>query len=726
MSAEKQSLILTYTPLQGGDGESRWIRLEQERPEDESLTLDEAAEIIDSLYEIEPCDDGMGGGGEEADPENEPEEEEFDEAMAEMLRRAGICNWPEYWETVVRVYRSHKRPGYVLRSETAEVRATEPVRESHRQVVEASGAVIELEMPYDGGLTGIPAGVKWTVRGSTVNLDRPLAGRLALRYATYYERVTLRIPTREQGQWRDALGMATGSPFDISGGGSSRETPTRAELPAASVIAFWDNFAASCELEPPPADEDVDEATIREICGKDEDDEPGDKEEPGGCWKTVHHYSRCNCSRSITGEWDEEVSAPCGGAAAGSFVGREEAFGGFVHCDGEEDNLHDIEFYRRHCCTSPQSPSDLPRCRRSYREYRGGHEIENGPEHWKNIYGDNVSMIAVLPESGTCGEEITEWNVPQRNCCDGVPPLEPSSENPEHIYPGGTYLIKVGGGKDGELTWRATGGLTFRDSGGTTYKTTSRGVYVVAGTGICPKPTITVNDGCDSLVMRFAGPDAEPPTLPEDMAVAPESTFSVTASGGVPPYMWQASGLDLLGWSPDGGRAYFKTREKDSWCTADITVVDVCGQDATMTIMNAETGKWELVPQSEYDVCDPPGAPFDIADENVQRITTKPSGGYYALVAWTREQGYKRYGFSCDTRSGLWSDCKTNNQIALGSKTGPMAPGYCTGESGDWRYEMTEPCCCRYYHSQDPTGWGDQLTTWWQYTGALYRWKCQT
>lgn len=727
MSAEKQSLTLTYTPIVGGDGESRWIRLEQEEPEDETLSMEDAAAIIDELYGIEPCDDGMGGGGEEADPENEPDEEEFDEAMAAMLRRAGICKQPKWWEGVVRVYRSHKRPGYVLRSETAEVRKTEPVRESHRQEVDASGAVIELEMPYDGGLTGIPAGVKWTVRGSTVNLDRQISGHLVLRYNTYYERVTLRVPTKiRQEQWRDGMGRASLNPIDISGKTSGDDATERTELPSASVVAIQGDIAASCEMTPPPVDEDVDEATIREICGKDDDEPDPGGGESGGCWKIVHHYSRCNCSRSITGEWDEEISAPCDGAAAGSFVGREEAFGGFVHCDGEEDDLHDIEFYRRHCCKSPQSPSDLPRCRRSYREYSGGHEIENGPEHWKNIYGDNVSMIAVLPESGTCGDEITEWNVPQKNCCDDVIPMTPDPENPTEIWPRGRYRIGVQDGKPTELTWKATGGIRFRDNGGTTLKTTSRAVWITADDNVCPSPRVTVDDGCFPIKMTFEGPDSEPPTLPDDMAVAPESTFSVTASGGVPPYMWQASGLDLLGWSPDGGTAYFRTREKDAWCTADITVVDVCGQDATMTIMNAATGNWELVPQSEYDVCDPPGAPFDIADEGVQRITTKPHGGYYALVAWSKEEGYKRYGFSCDTRSGLWLDCKTNNQIALGSKTGPMKPGYCTGESGDWRYEMTEPCCCRYYHSQDPTGWGDQLTTWWQYTGALYKWVCRT
>ena len=43
MSAEKQTLTLTYTPLAGGDGESRWIRLEQEKPEDATLSVADVA-----------------------------------------------------------------------------------------------------------------------------------------------------------------------------------------------------------------------------------------------------------------------------------------------------------------------------------------------------------------------------------------------------------------------------------------------------------------------------------------------------------------------------------------------------------------------------------------------------------------------------------------------------------------------------------------------------------
>lgn len=567
--SERQSLALTYTPLESGNEESRWIRLEQTQATlPGPPSLGGTAEMLDRVYGIDPCEEGLGGGGEAAG--DDPSAEDVEESLALLLDDAGLCR-QGHWLAAVNVYRTHEQPGYELRSETATVETVALVEESHQQVVDVDGPLIALERPYAGSLTGIPAGVNWEVRGGTVNLDRPVRDRLTLRYQTKYERVTLRVPTRQ------------------TDGGEEYEP--------AAVVAFWGDMAAECALEPPEPESDEDREAREDICRKLRP-EPS---EPGDCWKIVRHYYRCECSNSRTGEWEERVPAPCDGSPAGAGVGVEESFDGYIDC-GERDDVHDPEFYKQRCCEYPPTP--LPRCREMRRVYRGGHEIESGPEHWKNIYGENVILHPVLPEGGVCGDEITRWNVPQKNCCDGITPLWPDPDNPENIWPDGSYRIEVHDGKEGELTWKGTGGLKFVDSGTDTYRTVSRAVLVKADSSVCPHPVITVNDGCDPLIMQFEGPDAEPPTLPDDMAIQPDTRFSVQVlSGGVKPFRWSVSGVELLGWSADGSEAYLRTRGRDDWCTATVEVIDVCGQSASMTIMNAATGRWVELERGTFDPC---------------------------------------------------------------------------------------------------------------------------
>lgn len=740
MSAEKQSLTLTYTPIVGGDGESRWIRLEQEEPEDETLSMEEAAAIIDELYGIEPCDDGMGGGGEEADPENEPDEEEFDEAMAEMLRRAGICKQPKWWEGVVRVYRSHKRPGYVLRSETAEVRKTEPARESHRQEVDASGAVIELEMPYDGGLTGIPAGVKWTVRGSTVNLDRQISGHLVLRYNTYYERVTMRVPTKVQPeQWRDGMGRASLNPIDISGKTSGDDATERTELPSASVVAIQGDIAASCEMTPPPVDESVDDETIKKICGRDEDDPPHGQDDPQDCWKTIAHYDRCSCSYNKTNEWEERVPVPCEGKTHEKYRGSEEQFGGFVYCPGDDDEeLSDPEYYKKNCCRYP-STNSLPRCRTKYAKYTGGHEIKNGPNYWKKIYGENVTLHAVTPEQGYCGDLVTSWNVPQRNCCEDVEPLKPDPDNPKNIEPGGIYKIGVLDGKPGtELVWEAQGGIHFWPSGETTIRQDDHGAYIEAEENICPNPSVTVDDGCFPVTLEFEGTATEGPVLPEDKTLPKNTPFTVSASGGVRMYMWMAGGgLELLGWSPDGSTAYLRTPDNDDWCMGTVTVVDQCGRDAEMSVYNGDKGRWEEI--FDFDHCAPPGAPFPPADPESTgaQSRSKPHSGYYIMYHYGESSASKSSGGSCDYRTPGYlpggrdelNNCPNGNaqMIVPGTIKTPVTYWCKNGQqTSSQRYVMEGPGCCKRYNPRYPDQ--DNLTYYrneWLFASRLYRWICE-
>lgn len=646
---EQRSLTVTYTPLESGDAESRWLRIEQEKPdEDETISVAEAAAIIDSLYNIEPCDDGMGGGGEETDEDKEPEEEVVEEALAEMLRRAGVCHEEEYWTAVIRVYRSHKWPEtYEIRSETATVESTEPVRESYRQDVEVSGAVIELDMPYDGALTGIPASVQWEVRGSTVNLDRPVNGHLRLRYDTRYERVTLRVPT-DSGDTdpQAAIGV-------VGSGDAKRQRP---ELPSAAVAVFWGDLAASCELEPPEQDDEIPPEELARIC--DPKHGGGAILQPGsGCWKTIEHYARCLCSTRKVNTWEEDVEVDCGSEKSGTYLGKEETFGGYVWCEGEEDdNLQDPKYFERHCCRPPPNVALLPRCRRTYGPYNGGHAIENGAEHWTNIYGPDVVLIPVLPKDGRCGELVTEWNVPTRNCCDDVEPQEPSENNPRTILPGGSVKLVVKGGQN-PRKWRASAGLTFRN-GESYLQDGSHEEWVYASNDACEVGSVQVDDGCTKIHMPLTLEEGqrEPMQIsPDEATIGSGQLLVLKAYYTRGEVQWTPGSLRLV--SGQGtSEATFEAPE--GFCgQTEVTATDACGEMATALVLSTQ-GHWEEV--SDFDPC---SAPWAGRAPSYAIGHFCPKGGGY-LYSVDNYQGYK--ATVCFSYSNGWMGSDSVNDCSNG------------------------------------------------------------
>lgn len=693
--SQTQSLALTYTPLESGDRESRWIRIEQQDTGDESLTVAEAAALIDGLYGIEPCDDGMGGGGEEADPENEPDSDAVDAALAGLLDRAGMCKQPEYWEAVVHVYRSHQTPDYELRSETADVESAvyETVRASHRQDVEANGAVIELAMPYAGGLTGIPAGVGWGVRGSTVNLDRPLNARLVLRYDTTYDRVTLRVPT--------------GSPSPLREGG-------RPEIPAASVVAFWAELAASCDLNPPDQDDDTDADDIAAICAKGGDGSSVDVK-PKDCWQRVTHYDRCNCSRKRVNERTETVPAACDEPR------NVEVFGGYVHCEGEEDELSDPEYYQRRCCHAP--PAGLPRCRRSYAVYNGGREIESGPDHWRDVYGPDVAMVAVLPKDGRCGDLVTEWNVPSRNCCDDVEPQRPAEDNPTTIKYGEVVQLMVEGGQD-PRRWRASAGLLFPD--GTNY--VERGIHaawVHVAPDACAVSGVQVDDGCTKVTIPLTLDEEreEMYLSPDEANISPNGYLTVTAYNARGDVQWTAGALRLI--TPQGlATATFEA--PDSFCgSTTIVATDACGDMASAIALSTQ-GHWEVV--KDFDPCNAPWS----------GLASNWAYGYYVSQGWranvytyTGVKQFSKYGCPEEGSCGeVLSDapCEYGNLLTEGVTIN--CPSLETKYT--WRRKRGELCCQYYswYSSDGEPGGKDcrEIENRWsavtQWITELQRWEC--
>lgn len=596
-----------------GTTESRWLRLVQVGVEDQTATMDAAAELIDALYGTSPCETGgsQSSDGGELPPPEPPEEEEFLSLAADSL--GDLCAEQNHWDVQVDVLRSHQTPAaWQLRSETARRLRTSIVVETRIETVSLAGADhYDLEYPYHGGLSVRGAEVA-DVRGSTVNFARPAYGRVRLTYTTRYERLTLRVPATP-----GAHGQAEAEP--------------------AAVIVFWDRRAAQLDLRQPEPDDSIDAAELSRLCNR----RYSVKDEDKDCWQTIRHLVRCRCSDREADSWEEEVAVSCPeGTTPGRHLGTVERFAGYTWCEGETDEqLSDPEYYKSVCCVYPPKP--LPHCRRTYAEYRGGAEIEGGAASWRERYGDNVVLTPISPPGGLCGRLITEWEVERQNCCDDIVPLSPHPDNPTEFYAGESHWICVRDGRSGPLKWRLSGGLIFH--GGGTYKANgSHCELITTQDSVCPQPRITVDDGCQPVTMTFTGGGADEPRLDtHDMAIGSGVRFGLQVRGGVPPYMWQASGaIEIVSTSADGGSAVFRTPEdRYSWCVETITVVDQCGQQDDCTIRNADTGRWLAVPSSEINPCVVPGgsdevdgSPFTI--NNGQR-TLLPRGGYRVIVNQT-------------------------------------------------------------------------------------------
>lgn len=675
-----------------GSEENRWLRLEQLLPEDESLSVAEAAKAIDALFDIEPCDQGLGGGGEavirDADglPANQPPEERLEEVVRDVLG-PDLCNQAQHWIATVLVLRSHQQPGYTLRSEGAEVLSTELIEKEVTETLEMNGATSkDLSWPYVGGLsTGLSSDITAKVLGSTINLSG-LVERLNLRYRTRYEQLRIKVPVEEKSRRRED------------------DTLQRPELPVAAVIAFWADLAAACELSPPPTDERSSQDELDRLCRG-----PVSSWEnitPKECWQTLEHYQMCNCSKKRTNVWREVVPVACpdGADASSYFVSNRSVFDGYVYCEGEEDEVNDPEFYKEKCCVPPPRP--LPRCRKTYSLWRGGAEIEGGPQRWLDIYGPGTRLIPVAPKAGICGELVTEWEVHAKNCCDDVEPLKPHPANPSVISPGGSVWLEVLHGRPGPLTWRASGGLLFMNNRPIIEDTGNR-QQIFAPRDICPNSVVTADDTCQPLAMALHA-DTEPLRIPPaDRIVAPNGTVFITADYGVGQLQWASDQLNLI--TSGGASAMFEAPA--GFCgTAQVTVSDECGQIASCGVRST-AGKWLYVGLYSDIYCSLPFA----------GVVAQP-GTYNTLITG---DGYRANIYTTHTYP-----CDKAPMCPGGTVISPdlMSPhDYCKANLGYgneyWLREFRGGAYCWNIPLSNPTGgWCTGIV--YQFAQRLQRWVC--
>ena len=562
-----------------GDSEKYWVRLEQVQTRPEAISLADAARLIDAYYNIAPCDTDTFGNGGEAAVDTTITEEDYYKAALKAVDLSSYCAGNQYWEAQVDVLRSHNQPAYVLHNQPATRIRTETVRTCKVEQLSVDKAnFVDLSWPCERVLS-LYGAVLHSLRGSTLNFTRPVTGLVTVVYESVWDRVTLRVSLLDTDH---NMMQAEGQP--------------------AAALVFWRGLAAACAVQRPETEElygsgNMDERVRDKLCNPSGSSSHG-QAGGGNCWQNVEHYRLCQCSGSeAPGTWQTVESAECPeDTKAGANVGSRRQLAGYVYCEGEEDDVHDPEYYERVCCKPPPGP--LPLCRETRALWNGDAGIEGGAGYYKELYGANVQLIAIRPEGG-CGEKVWKWDTPNKDCCQDIIPLSPSPNNPETFQPGESHSIGVLDGKPGELIWEAHGGLYFKDGGRKVYtlRTPSRSVAVYAeDEGTCPEPSIDVDDGCQPLTMTFVGGGANPPTLPDDdIVVAPEQRFTLSASGGVPPLRWQVGGqLELISWDQDTGRTVLLEASEDFCGTEDVEVIDVCGNSAAISIRSTR-GTWRAI-----------------------------------------------------------------------------------------------------------------------------------
>lgn len=463
-----------------------WVRLEQENLPDDTATISDAADLLDTLYQLDPCADET-----EAPPD--PAAEEVTETVELTVDRVA-CRFDADGNVDVdlRVIRSRQDAPYKLALQGGELQTTETIREPITRVVQIDSADRHtLDYPV---VDGFSAEWRGTVYGSQGRIDPPKItrsgntiafaaevkrGSIAVSYITEYDRCTVTI-----------LGI-DGEPGECT------------------ARAFFHGLVDELPLEIPEAAEPIGACTARWVAT------PVDYQID--CYREVTISTRCQCTdkevRTLT--YEESVPCPeevvrCQGVATecrhlvGSVTVPE-----YVECADDREipgrpgtiyALSTAKYYEDHCCKAPAFA--LPQCPEKTITHRGGLPLQGGSQPWIDIWGPKLRITPISPPGGICGNWTIRQEVRSSNCCDGVDPLVWDTEtSPEVMSPNSSAIIGVIGGGRYPYEWTVAGqGFQFQN-GSKKITTVGNRIYLAALPTACGTASITVSDGCTTVTV---------------------------------------------------------------------------------------------------------------------------------------------------------------------------------------------------------------------------------
>jgi hypothetical protein len=421
---------------------SKWIRLAEGDYIPETVSFNEAASIVDNLFEITPCEDTeyqIGGVPVEF-------EGDIDEKLIESfgLIEYDPCKYNSDGSYVVQVsvYRSHDRP-YKLVLTNGIISKTTKVDIDINTAIEVQNKKSFNTGFFIYNMVSCSEEIE-SINGSTVFLKEKKTGFVTVSFKSNYELL------------------------DITVLGSSSNEPE-----SCLCIAYYEDLTETLLLSPPPEDTDA----INKIgCDpkpySDTEDDDGLSFPSGDpCYQRVIVSKLCLCSDTIwdSYEYVEQIRCPPPGSmlsgnttVASAYTFWWENKDVYIRraCPSDGDwEGQEKEFYKEKCCVPvpTELKYNLPTCEIKKVTYFGNSSVEKGGDYWKSLYGPMVEFYPIRPKNSTakginkiiCGEIITKQEVKQENCCDPLitPPIVYDTENSVEVLSDNSngYIFWQGG-----------------------------------------------------------------------------------------------------------------------------------------------------------------------------------------------------------------------------------------------------------------------------------------
>lgn len=475
MSNQRSENISFSFSVADGLSTNYWIKLEQVQFETDTVSISEASSLIDKAFELEPCEtDSDTTTIEQSEP---VEESAFDVAVYESFNIAScFIQIDGSYETDIKVYRSHQTFPYKLIINGGEKISTSQLTEEISVDVDLSGKdTATLDKPIIKLLdsTALVVGVD----GSTIQFQTPVQDVVSLRYETVCDVVTIKV----------------------SG------NPATNEPNECICLGFYQDTVNELTLKQPEVDESESSLDMDIYCNVNVEKTPQVDEVT--CYEIHHRVTKCKCSETevdrVTVEVDVDcpVEYNCPGAETKcrNLIGSKTIHVASVHCDGEETQVNDPDFYEDICCTR-KSELELPQCENMTLVYRGGEPIDGGTDKYKGLYGNDLKIVPVGPKTGICGNHYIEYKIQHKNCCDEIVPTVVDYDSTDDIIADNSDAVLAVKSDLSEIFWdlSAAPGLYLDPS--RTKKTGYAGKIIrVYSDEVCGALNIKADDGCEPV-----------------------------------------------------------------------------------------------------------------------------------------------------------------------------------------------------------------------------------
>lgn len=467
------SILINYSNEQ--DGESAvagyWIRIEQIASED-PLTVEEAAELTDALYDIDPCIAKTEAEKEEEEPVEYPdpptEEKLYKTAEDIFGNDLEACRSELSGDYTVRadIIRSHLNEQYTLELSSGKVVQTQQIYEVKRlRLIADNTNNVDLKYPVTKSIklawigsvyneTGRVDPPQFQIIGSKVFWEGNVSGVIRAEFTTQFDRVTIDVP----GVLREGSELI----------GDSEPI---------NIVALYHFMMFPATLEPPNDDNGLSKGALLQLCGFMENGELGGVDEGDGTDEPVDPAEppKYGC---------QDYSAQLGSASFYEETCCEEGYGPACRHEtqanpgGKSISQEDIDYYTK---GSPIGPSGTP--------------VPTG----------TTEFIPVNPRTADgCGKIDIYTEVSPLNCCDDVEVINIIEESvPNNVPPDSYFIIQWAGGKP-PFTVTLSNNSTRFSNNKLKYTTYGQSVIIYTDVDFCGAGSFSVTDGCssDSIVFK--------------------------------------------------------------------------------------------------------------------------------------------------------------------------------------------------------------------------------